>query len=209
MANNELNERQRRFADNVLRGMTQEEAYIAAGYKSKGAAARKNASRLMTNEDVQAYLNDRRAELAEVALVEAKDVVREQMQRAFFTFESLVSEQLHGPEDIAKLPKQTQRLIKGWRYDQHGNLILDFVDRDTALDRLSRIFGVYQGEYTNSRDREANLLDEPFWDWVMSQHLHTGEPVADLISYGENNPKVVEKWAARHRPLPEGDEDAA
>lgn len=47
-----LNDRQRLFVFGVLSGKDQTQAYIDAGFKSAGEAARSNASRLITNDNV-------------------------------------------------------------------------------------------------------------------------------------------------------------
>lgn len=203
-----LNERQRRFADNVLKGMSQTEAYIEAGYKSRGNAAETNAARLIGNDKVAAYLADRREKLAEVVMADAADAVREWTQRAFFTFKSLFAQEIKGPEDILKLPEQTQRLIKGCKWDQHGNFVLELVDRDQALDKLSRIFGLYQADAQNWQDKKADLLNELFWQWVISHHLHTGKSVAELATYGRAHPEEVEAWGEEVGFLEAGDDAA-
>lgn len=68
-----LSEQQRRFADYILKGKTQQDAYIKAGYSVKNVeTARVNASRLLTNAKVAAYIAERQeraAERAEVSLM--------------------------------------------------------------------------------------------------------------------------------------------
>ena len=51
-----LSEKQRRFAQGVANGLSQTEAYIQAGYSPNGARAA--ASKLLTNANVQAYLQE-------------------------------------------------------------------------------------------------------------------------------------------------------
>lgn len=48
-----LNARQKLFVQNLVKGMSQEQAYIKAGYAKK--TARFNAARLITNANIQKY----------------------------------------------------------------------------------------------------------------------------------------------------------
>jgi phage terminase small subunit len=64
-----MNDRQRRFADGVLSGLSATEAYEKAGYKARGAAAESKASRLVRNGKVAAYMAEKRKETeAEIKL---------------------------------------------------------------------------------------------------------------------------------------------
>lgn len=58
-----LQEAQQRFADEYLVDFNATEAYQRAGYKAKGATATAAASRLLTDEKVQAYLAGKRQAL--------------------------------------------------------------------------------------------------------------------------------------------------
>lgn len=203
-----LNERQRRFADGVLEGMSLKAAYEQAGYKSRGSAARKNASRLMTNDDVRAYLAEQRKKLTERVLMSAEKVVELFTRQATWLPAEIVTHEITCPRDIAKLPEATQLLIEGWHYDSKNRFVLEFVDRQHALDQLGKIFGVFQADRMNDRDREADLLATVFWRFVMAHHLHHGTPIADVIGHARRNPKEVEEWAESVGLIGSG-EDAA
>lgn len=56
-----LNERQRRFAEELEKGGTEAEAYVRAGFSARGAAA--NASRLIKNDRFSAYRRARSIDL--------------------------------------------------------------------------------------------------------------------------------------------------
>jgi hypothetical protein len=62
-----LNPRQQRFVELYLSGLTAEESYRRAGYTASPSAARRNASRLLTNADVRAAI-DRAAERQELTV---------------------------------------------------------------------------------------------------------------------------------------------
>lgn len=58
----ELNPRQEIFAQEIALGKTQENAYIAAGYSEKGA--RINASKLLTNHNISARVQELQTQTA-------------------------------------------------------------------------------------------------------------------------------------------------
>ena len=68
-----LNDRQRKFAEGVASGLAAVEAYKQAGYSPRTAEA--NASRLMENDGVKAYLEELREENREMSRVNRKDVL--------------------------------------------------------------------------------------------------------------------------------------
>lgn len=57
-----LTAKQKLFADEWLVDMDATNAYRRAGYQSKGVAAESNSSRLLANQDVQAYIAERMRE---------------------------------------------------------------------------------------------------------------------------------------------------
>lgn len=57
-----LNTRQKKFVDNILKGMNQKKAYIQAGYNASGNAAEAAASRLLNTVKVQEELEKKRRE---------------------------------------------------------------------------------------------------------------------------------------------------
>ena len=52
-----MNQRQKKFADLYLQGMSATDSYINAGYNSSGESARRLASLLLTNLDIKKYIN--------------------------------------------------------------------------------------------------------------------------------------------------------
>jgi len=58
-----LSDKQKRFCDEYLIDLNATQAYIRAGYKPKGA--KENASRLITNDNAQAYIAEKQAELSD------------------------------------------------------------------------------------------------------------------------------------------------
>ena len=58
-----LTDRQQVFVNNCARGSSQTDAYIDAGYKSRGASARAEASRLITKDNIKQAIQAKRAEI--------------------------------------------------------------------------------------------------------------------------------------------------
>ena len=52
-----MNQRQKKFADLYMQGMSATESYIKAGYNSSGESARRLASLLLTKIDIKNYIN--------------------------------------------------------------------------------------------------------------------------------------------------------
>jgi phage terminase small subunit len=67
------NARHERFAQELAKGKTQEQAYIDAGYSPD--AARVNASRLMTNDNISGRVDELKQEIAKVAVLDVAAVV--------------------------------------------------------------------------------------------------------------------------------------
>lgn len=66
-----LNARQEAFAQHLAKGMSQAEAYMAAGYKSEGNAAEVSASQLLRNPKVSSRVRELQEASAEVAVIDA------------------------------------------------------------------------------------------------------------------------------------------
>ncbi len=81
MVNKDLNQRQRNFVDNLMKGMSQKKAYIEAGYKSRGNAAEVNASKLIRKPKVQKELQDRRKD----RIISSKSRLAKLLNRAIKT----------------------------------------------------------------------------------------------------------------------------
>lgn len=65
--------RHQRFADLVLRGRSLLDAYLSAGFKAKGKAAKSAASRLRQHPDVNAYITAIQKQSAEESLLTVQE----------------------------------------------------------------------------------------------------------------------------------------
>ena len=72
----ELRGKQRKFADNYIKSGNATEAYVNAGYKVRSnETARANASRLLTNANVKAYIEKRLKQLESAKLATAQETL--------------------------------------------------------------------------------------------------------------------------------------
>lgn len=72
----ELKGKQRKFADNYIKSGNATEAYVNAGYKVRSnKTARANASRLLTNANVKAYIEMRLKQLESAKLATAQETL--------------------------------------------------------------------------------------------------------------------------------------
>lgn len=72
----ELRGKQRKFADNYIKSGNATEAYIRAGYKVRSnETARANASRLLTNANMKAYIEKRLKQIESAKLATAQETL--------------------------------------------------------------------------------------------------------------------------------------
>jgi phage terminase small subunit len=156
-----VNERQRRFADLILEGESQAEAYKKAGY-TDNENPRFDASKLIRHPEVADYLAKRREELSKETDVTAKRVIEEFKKIAFsdigsilewdefgvklVNLESLPPEITAAISEISEVPKE---FGKSRKVKLHNKL--------QALRDLARYLGLYEKGSGNEGD---------FSDWV-------------------------------------------
>lgn len=186
------------FCEGILAGKGAREAYEASGFKARGANATKNAHQLLREPEAQAYLAARRVELRERHPTTADHVVHEVANVAFANLSELGLYDVRGPEDLPNLPERLQRLVSGWKWDRHGNFVLEFVDKQRAQEQLMRHFGLYQADRRNEHDGGAMLMATTLWQFVMSLHVGKGIPIQHALQTAEQNPELVEEWGRRH-----------
>ena len=84
-----LNEKQKRFADEYLIDLNATQAAIRAGYSPRSAA--EQASRLLKNAKVRAYIDERMAELSRRTGVNQERILRELARIAFVNAPDLIN----------------------------------------------------------------------------------------------------------------------
>ena len=78
-----LTDKQRRFCEEYMLDFNATAAYLRAGYKANAEAARRNASRLLTNSNVQACLEELRSESQRDAKITLEQTMQEIGRVAF------------------------------------------------------------------------------------------------------------------------------
>lgn len=190
------------FCEGILEGKSHREAYEGSGFKARGRDAAANARQLLKEPEVQAYIAARRIELRERKISDAERVVEEISGVAFANYADFGAYDVRGPEDLPNLPYELQMLVKGWKWDQHGNFVLQFEDRAQAREQLMKHFGLYQAERRNEHDGGAMLLATAIWQFVISLHVSKGLSIEAGLRMAEQNPDVVDEWARRNGIVP-------
>lgn len=193
----ELSPERMAFCEGILEGKGHRVAYEESGFKASGKDAATNARQLLKEPEVQAYIAARRIELRERTDITAERVVEEIALAAFVNITEFGQYRIDGPEDLQHLPERLQRVVRGWKWDRHGNFVLQFSDKQRALERLAKHLGLYQAERVDEADRGAMLVATAFWRFVISLHVGKGVAVQEAIRVAETNPQFVEDWGRR------------
>ena len=70
----ELNDRQRKVCNLVLKGSTHKQAYIDAGYKARGHSAEAGVNKLLAKPHIKSYLESLREELRKTDIMSAEEL---------------------------------------------------------------------------------------------------------------------------------------
>jgi phage terminase small subunit len=150
MVKRKLTHLQERFKNFLLEGMTQTDAYLAAGYKCSRSAARRNAARLMTNADILTEIIAGQKRAANAAEITQERILREYAKIAFLNPKLLYDE--NGKlKAVHKLDKAIAAAIGGMdilqRQTKNGDIEvtkkIKLIDKKGALDSLARIKGMF------------------------------------------------------------------
>ncbi|MDT2889410.1 terminase small subunit [Lactococcus lactis] len=71
-----LSERQKRFCELYVKTGNATQSYIDAGYKARGASARANASKLLTNPNAKSYIEELTSQLKKDSIADADRVLQ-------------------------------------------------------------------------------------------------------------------------------------
>ena len=133
------NTRHELVAHNLARGLSQEEAYAAAGFKPH----RGNAARMSANESIQARVRELMAPAVEAVEVSVERVLLEMTRLAFYDLTEVldVGDNRITMRDPTSLPEDLRRAIIGIKSVQVGEDLhyeYKFADKQKALDQLAR-----------------------------------------------------------------------
>jgi hypothetical protein len=163
------NPRHFEFIDNLLSGMGPQAAYEnVKGYRATGPGAAAAASKLLKSPKIQQMLTERRRKAAEKAEATAERIIREEcclayadVRKAFSQGVEIPPEEL--PDEIARAISRVdvkERLIEGSDGQQviERNYRYFFWDKGRALERISKIVGVYEEDNKQKSDH-TRILD--------------------------------------------------
>jgi len=164
-----LTPKQKRFADEYLVDLNASAAYKRAGYRARGHVAEVDASRLLRKAKVSAYIAEKRQKMSEQLDIESRDALRENARIALSDIRKLFDERgclkpIHelDPDAAAALASVEVEEIfegKGKSRKHVGRLIkLKLWDKNSALDRLMKYFGLYEKDNRQKTDPVAELL---------------------------------------------------
>lgn len=159
-----LSNQQKLFCQEYLKlGMNGSQAYMNV-YKSckKEATARTNASRLLTNANIQEYIKELQSKVEEKAVVSIEDIVNELSIIAFGDRSEIAkveSENIIDPEtnkvlgvrthlnitDTDKLSTNAKKIISGYKMTQAG-ITVESCDKMKALELLGKYLGMFKDE---------------------------------------------------------------
>ena len=175
-----LSNQQKLFCQEYLKlGMNGTQAYLNV-YKSvkKEATARTNASRLLTNANIQEYIKELQEKVEEKAVVTIEDIVKELTAIAFADRTKiskmnkkkmkLESGTEIDYEDVEfelteNLDEETKKVISGYKKGKFG-LSVETYDKLKALELLGKYLGMFKDEAptinNNIVNPYANLSEE-------------------------------------------------
>lgn len=156
-----LNARQQKFLDGFLATGNATQAYIDAGYKSKGHAAEASAHALLRNPEISCKITEVEKTAAEQAGVTAEWVV-ERLQRviAIGLGEQMVKKTL---------------VVKGAVVGEVEVRALDLAATNAALEKLGKSIGMFAGDEANERgDVHVHFSENPIDKdtWAAKHALH-------------------------------------
>lgn len=170
-----LSNNQKRFCQEYLKcGMNGTKAYLKA-YKSckKMETASVNASRLLRNANIQAYIQELQSKVEEKAVVSIEDVINELTVIAFGDRTKLVravenyvtdekgkkiTETIKTLDVVAtdELDENSKKLISGYKNTQAG-IQVESYDKVKALELLGKYFGMFK-EQVEIKNPEATQI---------------------------------------------------
>jgi len=141
-----LRKKQQAFVDEYLKCWNAAEAARRAGYSER--TARQQGSRLLTNVDIQAAIQER---LDELAMGADEVLVRlAEQARAEYAQYIVVKDGLPAFDFDACVRDGKQHLIKKIKYDKDGNPEVEFYDAQTALVQIARHHALFTDKAEHS-----------------------------------------------------------
>lgn len=147
----DLTLKQRRFIEEYCVDLNATAAYIRAGYNARGHAAESNASRLLSNAEIQSAIAQKQKELAGKCDVTAERVIREVASLAFSDVRKLFNDD-GSLKKIHELDDATAASIASIEVDEinAGEHVIGVTkkikiwDKNSAQERLCKHLGLFR-----------------------------------------------------------------
>ena len=151
----ELKGKQRKFADNYIKSGNATEAYVNAGYKVRSnETARANASRLLTNANVKAYIEMRLKQLESAKLATAQETLEylTSVMRGEQTETVVTAKGLYRNVEVSAKDRITaaKELLKRYPVDPLAKAQLRKIKADATI-------AEYQAEQLTSDDSDTSV----------------------------------------------------
>lgn len=151
----ELRGKQRKFADNYIKSGNATEAYVNAGYKVRSnKTARANASRLLTNANVKAYIEKRLKQLESAKLATAQETLEylTSVMRGEQTETVVTAKGLYKNVEVSAKDRITaaKELLKRYPVDPLAKAQLRKIKADATI-------AEYQAEQLTSNDSDTTV----------------------------------------------------
>jgi len=158
--------KQERYVQELIKGKSQREAYRIAypgSVKWKPESVDAKASALFKNDKVRIRYEELTREIEKDVIADVEEVKRLliETQLAIIKAEPTDLFDIAASDDgmslvsVAKAEiKVDKRAIKGYKYDSQGRLIIEFYDKQKAIDSLKDIYGLNQAE---EKTEEINI----------------------------------------------------
>lgn len=165
-----LTDQQRRYADGLLKGKTQRDAYISAGYKARGATADAAAARLLRNVRVAAYLEHHRQKAQKKTEITVERVLRELAAIGFSNVEHYETDEMGRLGLTSGAPRRAMRAVSSVKRKVRTYTSADGTettveteyrlwDKNTALANIGKHLGMFT-ERTVNIDIDDLTLEE-------------------------------------------------
>lgn len=148
-----------RFAQEIVRGLSQADAYRLAFNASsmKPETVHKRASELMANGWVTGRVAELAAAVEREVVVETADLLRESMRVAFSDIRQVMT-----PDGKVRLPQEldadTARAVASFKIDEYGRIEYKFWDKNSAMERLFKHKGLFEKDNRQKADPLVELL---------------------------------------------------
>lgn len=159
-----MNDRQKKFADEYLLCNSGTRAAIAAGYSAKTAKVK--ASQLLVDEEIEAYIIEKRQEVAKKHGVTLDRVIEEYSKIAFFDIRKVYGvdgallpiSQIDDDEAGAIASVKTLEVVQGDMVIGESKEIKVF-DKIRALQDLGKHLGLFEKDNEQSKSEIKNIIN--------------------------------------------------